>query len=51
MEDQSTSWLGECPECERLIPSRSLLIEYTTSKGWVRLYAECPECSSVVHPA
>ena len=50
MDDQST-WLGTCPNCEENIPSRSLLIKYTTSEGWMRLFAECPDCSSVVHPA
>lgn len=42
--------LGRCPGCGETIPSSRLLIRYQTSEGWPRLFAECPQCTDVVHP-
>lgn len=43
--------LGQCPDCETPIPRGYLLIEYETDGGWPEMFAECPECEDVVHPA
>lgn len=45
------SILGACPDCGETIPSDRLLIKYTTEEGWPRMFAECPSCRDVVHPA
>jgi len=42
--------LGVCPECRADILSTAVLIEYETTDG-PALYAECPDCRRVVHPA
>lgn len=44
------SILGSCPNCTAAIPEYRVLIEYETSEGWPRTFAECPDCESVVHP-
>jgi hypothetical protein len=49
--DQSRHVLGLCPGCGSAIPGRRLLIEYETSDGRPAMYAECPDCRDVVHPA
>lgn len=41
--------LGTCPCCDAAIPDGWLLIEYETADGSDR-YAECPECTQIVHP-
>jgi NAD-dependent SIR2 family protein deacetylase len=41
---------GRCPECEVSIPVGNVLVEYETSDGWQRMFAECPACEAVVHP-
>lgn len=46
-----TSTLGKCPNCAEGIPPRNLLIRYETEGGWPRMFAKCPACGSVVHPA
>jgi hypothetical protein len=43
--------LGACPDCERLLPSSSLLIEYEQADGSVGQFAACPQCDTVVKPA
>lgn len=42
--------LGRCPACEEPIAPDRLLIQYRTTEGWPRMFAECPECLDVVHP-
>ncbi|MFB6299361.1 MAG: hypothetical protein ABEH65_03800 [Halobacteriales archaeon] len=42
--------LGTCPRCEASIPPGHTLIEYETTEGSA-VYAECPDCRDVVHPA
>jgi hypothetical protein len=44
------STLGVCPRCDSQIPAQGLLIEYETVDGSA-MYAECPNCRDVVHPA
>ncbi|WP_435196709.1 hypothetical protein [Natronomonas sp. EA1] len=46
----SDATLGRCPDCDIEIPRGNLLIEYDTAAGRA-LYAECPQCQDVVHPA
>lgn len=41
--------LGACPRCGADLPRNSLLIEYETDDGSA-VYAECPDCETVVHP-
>lgn len=43
--------LGWCPECGQEIPGWGTLIEYETQTGATSVFAECPSCSEVVHPA
>lgn len=49
-EEVLTSALGKCPNCAETIPTRTLLIRYEGKTGWPKMFAECPECESVVHP-
>lgn len=44
------STLGRCPYCDATIPRSRLLIAYDTADG-PAIYAECPDCRDVVHPA
>lgn len=48
--DRRATTLGRCPLCETVIPSANKLIEYETSDGWTKMFAECPDCGDVVHP-
>jgi formate dehydrogenase maturation protein FdhE len=41
--------VGRCPICGEPITSTQVLIEYETATG-IRVYAECRNCSDVVHP-
>jgi len=41
--------LGVCPHCGASIPAGQLLIEYETDDE-TAIYAECPDCTAVVHP-
>jgi predicted RNA-binding Zn-ribbon protein involved in translation (DUF1610 family) len=47
---QRTTTLGDCPACDAVIPRVALLISYERD-GWPAMFAECPECGEVVHPA
>lgn len=49
--DTGRRTLGECPDCGSTIPTTGLLIEYDTADGGAAMYAECPACRAVVHPA
>lgn len=49
--DAGRRTLGECPDCGSTIPASGLLIEYDTADGGAAMYAECPACRAVVHPA
>lgn len=42
--------LGTCPNCETAISAVDVLIEYETDDG-PKVYADCPGCRGVVHPA
>lgn len=42
--------LGRCPRCESAMTEGRVLIEYTTDTG-PKVYAECPECHYIAHPA
>jgi hypothetical protein len=42
--------LGTCPDCGTPIPTTRVLIEYQRNDG-PAVYAECPDCREVVHPA
>ena len=42
---------GQCPDCGSAIPTRRVLIEYETADGRPAMYAECPDCREIVHPA
>ncbi|WP_459191441.1 DUF7837 family putative zinc-binding protein [Halosimplex sp. J119] len=42
--------LGQCPNCEEMIPAANLLIRYESRGNWPRLFAECPACGDPVHP-
>lgn len=48
---QSPSSPGHCPECKVPVPSVNVLVEYETNEGWHRVFAECPVCEDVIHPA
>jgi len=41
--------LGTCPHCGASIRSAQTLIEYETPDA-TAVYAECPDCTAVVHP-
>ena len=47
--DQST--LGVCPSCGADIPPARVLIRYETADAQEATFAECPDCTAVVHPA
>jgi hypothetical protein len=47
---QEPAVAGECPNCTHWIPAVDVLIEYETSDGRSRLFADCPGCEDVVHP-
>jgi hypothetical protein len=49
--DHSRRSLGSCPDCGSAIPARRVLIEYETADGRPAMYAECPDCRDIVHPA
>lgn len=49
--DHSRRSLGSCPDCGSAIPARRVLIEYETTDGRPAMYAECPDCRDIVHPA
>ena len=40
---------GVCPHCGASIPDAQVLIEYETDDA-TAVYAECPDCTAVVHP-
>lgn len=40
---------GVCPHCGASIPDSQVLIEYETDTE-TAIYAECPDCTAVVHP-
>lgn len=42
--------LGQCPTCGEAIPPRNKLIEYENADGWTAIFAECENCTGVVHP-
>lgn len=42
--------LGHCPICEEAIPLQNKLIEFETPEGWTAMFAECANCSDLVHP-
>lgn len=42
--------LGQCPICGEAIPRGNKLIEYETAEGWTAMFAECRNCTDVVHP-
>lgn len=46
--DQST--LGICPSCGAGIPFERVLIRYETADAGQATFAECPDCTAVVHP-
>lgn len=43
--------LGTCPQCHTEIASFDVLIEYETADEQPAVWAECPDCREVVHPA
>lgn len=45
----TASHLGVCPHCGASIPDRQALIEYERDDDRA-VYAECPDCTAVVHP-
>lgn len=44
------SSLGRCPACGEDIPTEWHLIAYEKEDGSEGVWAECPECETVVHP-
>lgn len=50
MSTQRLPTYGACPRCEADIDQHSVLVEYETTDGDQRAFAECPECRSVVSP-
>jgi hypothetical protein len=49
-EDSRGSSPGNCPDCDAALLGADVLIQYETRTGQERLFAECPDCRSVVHP-
>lgn len=45
-----TSILGRCPDCGERISRAGVLVEYEKDDGTVGIWAECPQCGSVVSP-
>lgn len=41
--------LGVCPHCGATILPEQVIIEYETADD-TATYAECPDCTAVVHP-
>jgi hypothetical protein len=48
---RNLSTVGSCPNCDHRIPATDVLIEYETTDGRSRRFADCPGCEDVVHPA
>ncbi len=46
----SATDLGTCPDCGETIRRIDVLIEYETTDGQPAVWAECPNCNTVVHP-
>ncbi|MFC7059976.1 DUF7837 family putative zinc-binding protein [Halovenus salina] len=46
-----TQLLGHCPNCDAAIPEAWLLVKYTKDNGATGIWAECPDCGTVVAPA
>jgi len=42
--------LGRCPECGAEIPPAWALVEYEKEDGTEGIWAECPDCETVVDP-
>lgn len=42
--------LGRCPECGAEIPPAWTLVEYEKEDGTEGIWAECPDCETVVDP-
>ncbi|GAA0528876.1 hypothetical protein GCM10008992_31880 [Halorubrum aquaticum] len=42
--------LGSCPQCGHEIREVWVLIEYQTTEGNVGVWAECPNCETIVDP-
>ena len=45
-----SSTLGRCPDCAATVSTFDVLIEYETDEGCA-VWAACPDCGEVVHPA
>ncbi len=48
---QQGTELGSYPDCGDPIRQIDVLIEYETTDGQSAVWAECPNCNTVVHPA
>jgi hypothetical protein len=42
--------LGKCPQCDHEIQETWVMIEYETTDGDPGVWAECPNCETIVDP-
>ena len=42
--------IGVCPECRATLTTVDVLIEYETVEGDRAVWADCPDCRTVVDP-
>jgi hypothetical protein len=45
-----TQRVGRCPDCDELITTAWVLVEYEKEDGTDGVWAECPACQDVVAP-
>lgn len=50
MSHQAAAVLGGCPDCGAEMTTAGVLIEYEAGDGEAMVWAECPNCTEVVHP-
>ncbi|SNR74561.1 hypothetical protein SAMN06266787_1199 [Halorubrum ezzemoulense] len=46
----NNSVLGSCPQCGHEISEVWVMIEYETTEGEAGVWAECPNCETIVDP-
>jgi len=46
----SVPGIGTCPDCTATLTQLDILLKYETTDDTMAIWAECPDCSEVVHP-
>nr|WP_308203187.1 phage terminase large subunit family protein [Halorubrum ezzemoulense] len=47
---ENDSVLGSCPQCGHEVREAWVMIEYETTEGEEGVWAECPNCETIVDP-